>query len=154
MNEQKPEPTATQPRRGQYVVYKPNGRGSGGALRFSLNRERSALFVEGAAQAGERQFDWENKIIMKWGHADIGAVLAVLQGRLPQAKLFHQGEKASSAFEFTARDEPDRAPYLAILSRQDGATKTVQKVGIPVTHAEAAVLEAVLRAGVLRLLAL
>lgn len=135
-----------------YAIYKPNSRGSGGVVRFGLNRTKGAVFVDAAAQTGEKQFDWENKITMKWGLSDIGPVLAALQGRLPQAKLFHQSEKASSAFELGVRDDPERAPYLMSVSRQDSADKSLRKVTIPITHGEAAILEAALRAAVNRLL--
>lgn len=135
-----------------YAIYKPNSRGGGGVVRFGLNRTKGAVFVDAAAQTGEKQFDWENKITMKWGLSDIGPVLAALQGRLPQAKLFHQSEKASSAFELGVRDDPERAPYLMSVSRQDSADKSLRKVTIPITHGEAAILEAALRAAVNRLL--
>lgn len=135
-----------------YAIYKPNSRGSGGVIRFGLNRAKAAIFVDAAAQAGEKQFDWDHKITMKWSLSDIGAALAVLQGRMPQAKLFHQSEKANSAFELTLRDDPERAPFMASISRQDVADKSVRKVSIPIAHAEAAVLETALRAAVASLL--
>jgi hypothetical protein len=69
---------------------------------------------------------------MKWGLNDLGAVLATLQGRQEQAKLFHQSEKANSAFELTYRDDPQKAPFFMSMSRQEGATKNVKKVTIPV----------------------
>lgn len=144
-------PAAT-PRSSDYPIYKPNSRGTGGVIRFGLNRAKGAVFVDAAAQAGDKQFDWENKITMKWGFADLGAVLATLQGRQPQAKLFHQSEKANSAFELSLRDDPERAPYLMTVSRQDSADKSLRKVTIPLTHGEAAVLETALRAAVTRLL--
>ena len=135
----------------EHAIYKPNSRGSGGVVRFGLNPEKGAVFVDAAAQSGERQFDWENKLTMKWGFADLGAALAVLQGRQPEAKLFHRSEKANSAFELRRRNEAERAPYLMGVSRQDAADKSVRKVVIPVTHAEAAVLGEVLAAAVRRL---
>lgn len=135
----------------EHAIYKPNGKGSGGVIRFGLNPEKGAVFVDAASQSGERQFDWENKFTMKWGLADLGAALAVLQGRESQTKLFHKTEQANSAFELRLRDDPDRAPYLLGLSRQEAADKSVRKVVIPVTHAEAAVLEQVLAAAVRRL---
>ncbi|HSP43703.1 MAG TPA: hypothetical protein VLO11_12580 [Luteolibacter sp.] len=135
-----------------YAIYKPNSRGTGGVIRFGLNRTKAALFVDAASQSGEKQFDWESKITMKWGLSDLGTVLATLQGRQPQAKLFHQAEKANSAFELTLREDPDRAPWLMTVSRQDGADKSLRKVTIPVGHGEAAVLETALRAAVTRLL--
>lgn len=136
----------------EYAIYKPNSRGTGGVVRFGLNRVKASVFVEGANQSGERQFDWERKIIMKWGFADLGAMLAVLQGRQPEAKLFHQTETATSAFGLVTRSDPDRAPYLMSVSRQETADKSVRKVTIPVTHAEAAILETALRTAVTRLL--
>ena len=136
----------------QLPIYKPNSRGTGGVIRFGLNPAKSALFVDAAPQTGEKQFDWERKLTMKWSLTDIGAALSVLQGRQTEAKLFHQSEKSNSAFEIVARNDPGRAPYLLSLSRQDAADKSVRKVAIPVTHAEAATLEAALRAAIGRLL--
>lgn len=146
--EQSPSSERTQ----DYPIYKPNSRGSGGVIRFQLNRAKAAVFVDAANQSGEKQFDWEHKITMKWGLADIGPVLATLQGRLPQAKLFHQAEKASSTFEITFREDPQRAPYMLAISRQSSTDKALRKVAIPLTHAEAAVLEAALRSAVTNLL--
>ena len=135
-----------------YAIYKPNSRGSGGVLRFGLNRQKAAIFIEAAPQSGERQFDWEQKIIMKWGFSDLGAALAVLQGRTDEAKLFHQSDKANSAFELIRRDDPERAPYSMSISRQDAADKSLRKVRIPVSHADAAVLETVLKTAITRIL--
>jgi hypothetical protein len=88
-------------RTSEYAIYKPNSRGSGGVVRFGLNATKASMFRRCRRQSGEKQFDWENKITMKWGLSDIGSALATLQGRLPQAKLFHQSEKANSACELT-----------------------------------------------------
>jgi len=79
------------------------------------------------------------------GPGRFGAALAVLQGRLPEAKLFHQTEHANSVFELVLRNEPDRAPLLMSLSRQDTVAKSLRKVTIPVSHAEASVLETALK---------
>ena len=135
-----------------YAIYKPNSRESGGVIRFGLNLAKRAIFVDAASQSGERQFDWENKFTMKWGLSDIGSALAVLQGRMPQAKLFHKTDVANSAFELVSRDDPENAPYLMSLSRQEAADKSLRKVSIPITHAEAAVLESVLKTAVARLI--
>ena len=59
-------------RSSDYAIYKPNSRGNGGVVRFGLNRAKAAVFVDAAAQVGEKQFDWENKITMKWGLSDLG----------------------------------------------------------------------------------
>ncbi|MCF7732125.1 MAG: hypothetical protein K9N23_10575 [Akkermansiaceae bacterium] len=144
--------TGTFERLPDYPIYKPNSRGSGGVFRFGFSPYKSAVFLEAAPQSGERQFDWDQKIIMKWTLPDLGQALAVLQGRQPQAKLFHQSEKANSTFELTFRDDPAKAPYLMIVSRQLTEDKTVRKVGIPLAHGEAAILETVLRSAVTRLI--
>lgn len=136
-----------------YPIYKPNSSGNGGVIRFGLNAEKAAIFVEAAPQSGDRQFDWDKKIIMKWGLADIGNALAVLQSRQPGAKLFHKTEIANSTFEINLRDNPDRAPYLLAISRQESADKSVRKVIIPMTHAEAAVLQTILQTAITRILA-
>lgn len=140
-------------RSAEYAIYKPNTRGNGGVVRFGLNRAKASVFVDAAAQSGEKQFDWENKITMKWGFSDLGTALAALQGRIPQGKLFHQSEKASSAFELTRQDDPDRAPYLLTVSRQAASDKSLRKVTVPLSHGEAAVLETALQTAVARLLA-
>jgi hypothetical protein len=152
MNDPGPDPSPATERASEYAIYKPNSRSSGGVVRFGLNKVKGCMFVDAAAQSGEKQFDWETKITMKWGLSDIGSVLAALQGRVPQAKLFHQAEKANSAFELTFQDDPERAPYLLSISRQAAADKTVRKVMIPLSQGEAAVLEAALRTAVMRIL--
>lgn len=152
MNTTAPQPTTTLERRAEHAIYKPNSRGRGGVLRFDLNPEKGSVFVDAATQSGERQFDWENKVTMKWALADIGAVLATLQGRLPEAKLFHKSETANSACELLRRKDPERAPYLISVSRQEAADKSLRKVTIPLSHADAAVLETLLRTAVNRIL--
>lgn len=152
MNEQPNETIPALERTPDYAIYKPTPRGTGGVVRFGLNLTKAAMFVDAAAQSGEKQFDWENKITMKWTLPDIGQALATLQGRQPQAKLFHQSEKANSTFDLTLRDDPAKAPYLMAISRQSNSDKSVRKVAIPLTHAEAAVLETALRAAIVRLL--
>ncbi|MES2997230.1 MAG: hypothetical protein V4733_10515 [Verrucomicrobiota bacterium] len=147
---QTPRPTASKYQ--DHVIYKPNSRGSGGVVRFGLNRAKGAVFVDAAPQIGDKQFDWENKITMKWGLADLGPVIAGLANRQPQTKLFHQSEKANSAAELISRDDPERAPFLISISRQQTDDKSVKKITIPLSHGEAAVLELALRAAVTRLL--
>lgn len=152
MNTNSIETSPATERSSDYAIYKPNSRGNGGVVRFGLNRAKASLFVDAANQIGENQFDWEHKITMKWGFADIGPVLATLQGRIPQAKLFHKTEKSNSAFELTPRDDPERAPYLLHISRQDSSDQSLRKVTLPLTQGEAAVLESVLRLAISRLI--
>jgi Whirly transcription factor len=152
MTNQSVEATTTAERAVEYAIYKPNSRGSGGVVRFGLNRAKACLFLDATNQSGEKQFDWENKITMKWALSDLGTVLAMLQGRMPQAKLFHQSERANSAFELTRQEDPERAPYILMISRQNAADKSLRKVLLPLSHGEAAVLETALQTAIARLL--
>jgi len=151
--------SSARPWTGRLAFYHPTQSGGGAVARLEFHPARperdGCFFLELARQktvptrheTGRQAatFDWENKVTMKWGLSDVGSVLATLQGRLPQAKLFHQTEKANSAFDLTPRDDPERAPYILSVSRQDAADKSLRKVVIPLTHGEAAVLEAALR---------
>ncbi len=139
--------TKTRSRHGQYAIYKPVKSGKGGVLRFELNPDTPAVFVEAAHQdpGAERRFVWSKKIVMKWGLSDLGEALAVLERRLPEAKLFHQTAKGNTAFEI--RYQADRRPanYFVTISRQFAETKEVDRLGVSVSPGEAAVLSALLR---------
>jgi len=152
MNDTQATPATNHQRSQDYPIYKPNSRGTGGVIRFGLNRSKAAVFIDAASQSGERQFDWENKITMKWGLSDIGTMLATLQGKTTQTKLFHQTDRANSAFEFNSQSDPERAPYRMTLSRQDASDQSIKKISISVTHSEAAVLETALRAAICQLI--
>ncbi len=152
MNTQQDSASTSAARSREHAIYKPNKRGSGGVVRFELNRAKECIFVEAARQSGPKQFDWEHKLIMKWGMADIGEALAVLGGRSPAAKMFHKTEGANSTFELASGSDPERAPYRFSLSRQNSASGEVRRISVPLTHAEAATLETLLRAAVVRLM--
>ena len=148
------KPSTLSSRNTSYTIYKPNGNGDGAAVSFSFNKAKAAVFVEGANQSGERQFDWEKKIIMKWGMSDLGSVLAGLQGKQATIKLFHSTDKANSACKLTRREdvEPDRPPFLFGVSRQDAEDKSVRKVNVTISESEAVILETALRTAIGRIL--
>jgi len=101
MSERRPVP---------FVVYKGSG-----ALRLQLlpaapKEEGSPYLKEGcvmleiaeskgeANQAGNRTYDWDNKIIFKMGSKDIGEILAYLKkGARGEVKLIHDSSKAPGA---------------------------------------------------------
>jgi hypothetical protein len=133
--------------RRNYTVYKPAKSGKGGAMRFDLNAQTPAVFVEAARQLPdeERRFDWESKVVMKWGPNDIGEILAVLDRVQGETKLFHQTDKGNTAFELKLQGDRTPATFFATLSRQRADTKEVDRLGISVSLGEAAVLAALLR---------
>ena len=146
------EPTAKRSFDPQYTLYKPTPRGSGGAVRLGLSLAKSCVFLEAANQSGERQFNWENKIIMKWGLSDLGTVLALLQRRTEEAKLFHRTDRADTSVLFVRQNIPDRAPYLLSISRKSTTNATPQKTTIPISHSEAAILQTIITSAIKRIL--
>ena len=80
---------------------------------------------------------------------DIGEILAALDRRQDDAKLYHSTDKASTAFEL--KYQGDRTPpnYFASMSRQKTDTKDVERFGVAVSMGEASVLSALLRHAVL-----
>ena len=131
----------------EYTIYKPLRSGKGGVLRFELNPQTPAVFVTVARQvAGEqRRFDWENKVVMKWGLSDIGEILAALERRQDEAKLYHSTDKANTAFELKHQGERTPPNYFASMSRQKADTREVERLGVAVSLGEASVLSALLR---------
>ncbi len=132
---------------GQYAIYKPVKSGKGGVLRFELNPDAPAVFVEAAHQepGAERRFAWSKKIVMKWGLSDIGEALSVLEKRTAEAKLFHQTPKGNTAFEIKYQADRKPANFFVTISGQRADTKEVDRLGVSVSSGEAAVLSAILR---------
>jgi len=148
----RPAPPAEQlAKRQQYAIYKPTRNNTGGVLRLHLVCEKDALFAESARQDGEKSFDWQRKITMKWGLGDIGEVLAVLERRQREAKLFHKTEKQSTTFQIRHQAEAERNNYFAQMTKQVAETKEVTRVAIPLSQGEAAVLATLLRTATVRL---
>jgi len=143
-----PEPL---PPRNEFAIYKPTRNNTGGVLRLNLAREKGALFVDAALQKGEKAFDWQQKITMKWGLTDLGEVLAVLERRQEEAKLFHQTEKQSTTFHIRHQVQDERNNYFAQITKQITATKEVSRVAVPISQGEAAVLATLLRAAAVTL---
>lgn len=140
-----------------YTIYKPNRNGTGGAISFNYNQDKRAIFVEAANQMGEKRFDWDKKIIMKWGLSDLGSILAGLQKHKPETKLFHQTEKANSACSlkhYEPTNEPNNDPpsFRLTVSKQDQQDKSVVKVGISLTSGETAILETGLQRAIEKIL--
>ena len=143
--------TQSRVQRGRYAIYKPLKSGKGCALTFEINTQMPAVFVEIAGQvsAEQRRFDWEKKVVMKWGLADIGEIVAALDGNQKEAKLFHQTDKGNTAFDLRHQSDREPANFSASMSRQRSGAKDVTRFRISISQGEAAVLLTVLRQSVL-----
>jgi len=76
-----------------FRIYKPNKTNTGSAMQLDLNKYKGAVFLECAKQSGELSFDWGNKITVKLSMSDISKLLAVLNNKAANMKLFHQPSK-------------------------------------------------------------
>lgn len=90
------------------VIYKPNSDISkGSAFQFSRSKNKRgvpSLFVESTIQSREKPkpgstespFDWSNKLTLKGEIAEVGSILATLEGRQTETKLYHKYEREGS----------------------------------------------------------
>ncbi|MBM4048706.1 MAG: hypothetical protein FJ279_26685 [Planctomycetes bacterium] len=142
---------AKEKRFNDYIVYKPTKKNTGAALSLNMSPEMEAVFVRGAAQKGEHSFDWEKRIVMKWGLSDIGKMLALLEGRTKEVDLFHKTDKGHTTFTVKMGDDPKLPRYFVQMSKQDAATKQVARVGLPISDDEACILTTLLKTAVVRI---
>jgi len=136
----------------EYCVYKPTQSGKGGAIRWTLDVAKEAVFVEAAQQEAERRFDWENKLVMKWAVSDIGEVLAVIEKRADAVELFHKSPSGIGTFAMKFQRDKKPSNYFIKFSRQEADSKEKRAVGIPLSQAEAATLCVLLRAAIVWIL--
>ena len=140
----------------KYEIYKPNKAVTGGAFQFDLNALKESVFVEAASQKGEQEFDWSNKIVFKLGIADIGKLLAVIEGRKPSCDLFHDAAKAkllseeSTAKNTTLSLAKGSYGFFLKVSRQH-LNSSLQAVNIPLSDDEALLLRVLLEKAVERI---
>lgn len=143
-----PIPSGQQPRfhtTDQYV--RANLRGTGSAVQFELHPatqdESGSVFATLALQKtlpsrqGSEQvfatFDWENRIIVKLGRADLAQILQVLRGMQESINdgkgLFHRSEKGNSVIRFNHQIDPNPC-YMLSVSKQalDGTLRSAYYV--------------------------
>lgn len=123
------------------------------------------MFLEGALQKGvddngNARYDWENKITVKLGEADIGEILAVLNGIKDSAgykgSLYHQtpgGGNKSITFAINQREGQNYVPadgYKLRIASQD-AQKNLTQVQQLISPAEAEILKTLLQRGLVRM---
>lgn len=114
----------TKHRKPEFRIYKPNKNNNGAASSFQVRidvdeetgRRKCYLFLVSTPQTGKDEqgnsaFAWKDKdksITMKLGLADIGEILAVLNGRKPIAGgdkgFFHRNSNGSTTLTFSFKD--------------------------------------------------
>lgn len=127
--------------------YKPNRSGAGSAVQFDLNAEKQSVFVEISRQSGEKTFDWANKITFKLSLMELGKLLSVLRGKVPQIQLYHDPSKGDYAVAKETKNatlalsKSDYGFFFKITQQsQDGKLNSIQT---SFTDDEAIILETV-----------
>ncbi len=143
-----------------FRVFRANNSGSGTALKLGAKREvkpnqgqngevyyKDRLFLTLAKQMGgsvkDASFGWKEdgaNITLQLGDADIGAVLAFLNGSLPLAKSIHQNPSGSTSYSFEPANE-GKGVRVQINGDRNGV-KT--NLGITLGHGDVAIFREIL----------
>ena len=146
-------------------VYHPNPKGSGAALQLELRlnvrqgERYDCFFLDMAPQktcavlakndARPATFDWENKVTVKLGFADICEMVAVLEGRGDQAGssrggIYHQNGGTSTVIRL---EKYRTGGFLLGLSRKSADMDTPVRVATVLSESEALGIRHVLSVG-------
>ncbi len=134
-----------------YIIYKPNAKGTGGALQLSPGP--GVIFLKIAKQLGsERQFDWKQAPTFAIQIADVTAILHGIAKELPQVELFHDAGKSQmtsdnsqKGFKITHSSEYN-SYYWSIFRKVAGAQEEADKGhGCSVSPAEMIVIDTLLK---------
>lgn len=147
----------------QYILYKPRQDKSGMAANFQLSDD--ALFLSLGKQVpsdGEHdKFAWKDeagkpKATISFGLADIGPFLALFSGKVLEAKLYHEFEKAGIKVVTSV----SATPYSSINKKTQimeakgysvNITRSGEKYGFGISFAEAEILKVLFNEAIYRL---
>lgn len=141
-----------------YQIYKPNAKGTGGAM--DLGFSQSGLWLSVAKQIGtDRKFGWKGKLLMKLGVVDAGKLIDIIKkkykagptGAGKEATIFHStGNTNSKILSLVwAETEQYSGFYMAIFSK-NGAVSA--KAGVALTEIEANTLVVLLEYAIPKML--
>ena len=150
MNETIAIPTLVSPYGAKIANCRPNGRGTGCAMRCRMfvaqDKKPGYLMMEVARQKtiGSRQgasvvfptFDWEDGVWIKLGLPDLAQMIMVFRGMQESVMdgkgLFHRSERANTIIKFSHQIEP-RPGYLLEISTKPlgGEQKSVYFIFTP-----------------------
>lgn len=135
------------------VVYKPNSDISkGSAFQFGESHNKRgvpSMFVEATVQSREKPrpgskespFNWNDKLTLKAEIAEVGSMLATLDGKQPETKLYHKYEKDDilvRTSEFRLAPGSQEGSFSISLKATQG--ESVTNVRTFLTASEAAIL--------------
>lgn len=130
----------------EWVLYKPNKRGTGAAAKFNLHKSGEFSFLKMAPQiaqmGSERMFAWDaddKTINVKMNVNDLSSMLAVLYNRLPDAKLYHQTDNENKVIEFV--HSPERKGYSLRVSHKVQGNSEANSIFLGMSYAEAMVFK-------------
>ncbi len=134
-----------------FKLYKPRKNGAGSASKWNVNVKCKAVFLELSQQiapmGSEKMFDWDNKLIMKLGVADLGELIATLENRQQSMKLFHQTEDGNSTLNISKNDKGGWFLNIGVKKEKVVQIKHSMSLG------EGAILLTLLRQAVLKIYA-
>lgn len=119
-----------------------------------------AVFMEICSASGKNEYDWSNKIIAAFSVTDLGKILTVLEGRVPEVELQHDpfaksanAGKIQKYFKFTVGKEGLKGGIWIYASQFVKGTEGSVKHSVPLTGDETLCLAASIRAFIPRALA-
>jgi hypothetical protein len=128
-----------QKRRKDIAIYKANTKNTGAVAQFKLGNNEDCMFLECAKQNAPmdsaRPYDWDNKIIVKLGEADICKILAYFRLFEPSAalKLFHKSPAGGNkTIEIKWQNYKGRQSYYLTVSHQKAEGGDVNRMGLPI----------------------
>ncbi|MBI4360768.1 hypothetical protein HY572_03270 [Candidatus Micrarchaeota archaeon] len=137
----------------KFSIYKPNKAGRGSAVQFDFNPDKPCVFLEGAPQSGEKQFDWGQKVVVKLSIMELAKLLTVLEGPAKTVKLFHDSTKSPTAEGSTLKNtvvEVTKGDFGFFLKASAQSATGVKSVAIGVGDEEAKALSVLFRRAIAR----
>lgn len=137
----------------KFSVYKPNKSGRGSAVQFDFNPDKQCVFLEGAPQSGEKQFDWGQKVVVKLSVMELAKLLTVFEGPAKTVKLFHDSTKSLTSEGSTLKNtvvEVTKGDFGFFLKASAQSASGVKTVSIGVAEEEAKALSVLFRRAIVR----
>lgn len=130
----------------QVAFWKPTKDNKGSAAFFEADTDKQSVFLSMTPQAGgdenDRKFDRDRRIVMSLGLSDLGAIITLLNGRVPGlgnkgdngwTGLYHKNQTGFSSLSMVEKEKGDG--YWMSLTVDKGGNKS--KLGLGLTLGEA-----------------